>query len=80
MRMIHGQGSQHALLWRLQGMDSTVAEWQGLKGTSRDHQVQPPANAGTLQQVTQIGIQMGLKHLHRRRLHTACSSSVTLTV
>ena len=28
-----------------------------------------PAKAGTLQQVTQVGIQIGLDNLHRRRLH-----------
>ena len=35
----------------------------------------PPAKAGTLQQVTQVGIQMGLEYLHRR-LHNLSAQPV----
>jgi len=45
--------------------DQTVQS-QGLDGTSRDDHAQPPAKAGLLQQVTQVGTQLGLEYLHRR--------------
>ena len=41
----------------------------GLEGTSRDHRVQLPAKAGFLQEVTQVGVQMGSEYL-QRRLHS----------
>jgi len=46
-----------------------ITEWQEMEGTSGDHWVQPPAKAGFLQQVAQVGIQMGLEYLQRRELH-----------
>ena len=42
---------------------------QGLEGTSRDHQVQPPCKAGPLQQAAQVGVQVDLEYLQRRTLH-----------
>jgi len=55
-----------------------------LEGTSGDGQLQTPARAGSLQQVSQMGIWAGLKYLHRRRLYNSlgnlCQCSVTLTV
>jgi len=39
-----------------------------LEGISRDG-VQPPAKAGSLPQVAQVGVQVGLEHIQRRRLH-----------
>jgi len=41
----------------------------GWKGPQEAITANPPAIAGTLQQVAQVGIQMGLEYLHRRRLH-----------
>ena len=41
----------------------TESQNDGLEETSRDHRVQPAAKAGTLQLVTQVGIQMGLEYL-----------------
>lgn len=43
------------------------SESQGLEGISTDHW--GPAKAGTLQQVAQVGVQVGLKYLRRRWLH-----------
>jgi len=44
-----------------------------MAGAERDlkglHSPTPPAKAGTLQQVTQVGIQMDVEYLHRRRLY-----------
>jgi len=42
---------------------------QGLAGTSRGYKVHPPAKAGSLQQVAQVGDQKGLEYLRRRILH-----------
>jgi len=44
----------------------SVTELHGLEETSGDDQVQTPAKAGTLQQITQVGIQSGLEYLQRR--------------
>ena len=49
--------------------DTEYTELLGLEGTFRDHQVQPPCKAGSLQQVAQVGVQMGLEFLQRRRIH-----------
>ena len=49
-------------------MDHRGTELQGLEGTSRDKS-NLPAKAGTLLWVAQVGIQTGLKHLQRMRLH-----------
>lgn len=43
-------------------------ELQGLEGTARNHQVQLSSKAGSLQQVTQIGVQMGPEYIQRKRL------------
>ena len=53
-----------------------IAESQGLEGTSRKLGVQPPAKAGTLQQVTQVDVQMGLEYLRRRRFHNLAEQPV----
>ena len=46
-----------------------ITELQGLEGTSRDHQVQPPAKqVPSLQQVAQESIQMSSEYLQGRRL------------
>jgi len=39
------------------------------KGPQEIIESNTPANAGTLQQVAQVGTEMGLEYLHRRRLH-----------
>ena len=44
-----------------------ITELQRLEGTSREHWVQPPCKAGSLQQV---GVQVGLEYLQRRRIHS----------
>ena len=36
-----------------------ITELKGLEGTSRDHQVQLPAKAGSLKEVAQVGVQTG---------------------
>ena len=43
-----------------------ITEWQGLEGTSKGHQIQPPARTGSLKQVAQVDVQMSLEYLHRR--------------
>jgi len=43
-----------------------------------DHQVQPPAKACSLQQVAQVGVQVGLKYIQRRRLHSLSGESVPM--
>jgi len=53
-----------------------ITESQGLEGTSRDHPVQSPAKASTLQLVTQVGVQLGLEYLPRRRLHNLSGQPV----
>lgn len=49
--------------------DHRITGLRGLEGNSRGHRAQPPANAGSLQQVALKGVQMGLGYLRRRRLH-----------
>ena len=53
----------------LSEMNHKITELQRLEGTSRYHQVQPPCKAGPLQQAAQGGIQAGLEHFQRRRIH-----------
>ena len=40
-----------------------ITELQGLEGTSGEHLALPSAKAGTLKQVVQVGVQMGLEYL-----------------
>ena len=56
----------------------TITELKRLEGTTRDHQVQPPAKASTLQQVTQVGIQIGLEYLQGRRIHNLPRQAVLM--
>ena len=53
-----------------------ITELQGLEGTSRDHRVQPHCKTGPLLQAAQVGIQVGLEHLQRRRIHNLPGLSV----
>ena len=61
-----------------------ITESQSLEGTSGDHRVQPPAKAGSLQQVAHVGVQMGLEYLLEGDFTTCLGSlfqcSVTLTI
>jgi len=54
----------------------TITESRGLEGTSRVHEVQPPCKACFLQQVIQVGIQVDLESLQRRRLHSLSGQPV----
>jgi len=49
---------------------TSITESQGLEGTTRNHRVQPPAKACSLQQAAQVGIQADIERLQRRRLHS----------
>lgn len=42
---------------------------RGWKGPQETIEHKAPAKGGSLQDVTQVGIQMGFEHLHRRRVH-----------
>ena len=60
----------------IESHDHRTVVAQGLEGTSGDHRVPPPPiKAGSLQQVEQVGVHVGLEYLQRRRLH-----KMTLTV
>ena len=49
-----------------------------MEGTSRNHRVQLPAKADTPQQVTQVGIELGLEYLHIMRLYKLYGQSVSV--
>jgi len=59
-------------LFQLEGAALDITEpqncrdWKGLLDVIKFN---PPAKVGFLQQVTQVGIQVGLEYLHRRTLH-----------
>jgi len=48
------------------GLAQNCGGWKGPQGVIESN---PSAKAGALQQVAQIGIQVGLEYLHRRRVH-----------
>ena len=52
-----------------------ITELQELEGTKDIIESNPPAKTGAPQLVRQVGIQMSLDYLHRRRLHSHSSST-----
>ena len=70
---------QHSVL-----PDTESQNCRGLKGPLEMVESNPPAKAGSLDQVAQVGVQAGLEGLQTRRLHNLpgqeFQGSVTLTV
>jgi len=53
-----------------------IRELLVLEGTFTDHQVHPPCKTGSLQQAAQVGVQVDLERLQRRRLHNLSGQPV----
>ena len=74
----HAAQSQGHCCFTNANNDIESQNFRGWKGPLKIHQSNPPAKAGSLEQVTQKSIQVSFKCLQRRRLHHLSKQPVPL--